>query len=601
MTHILHLSDLHFGGGHHFAQDDAERQARPTLAKAVADALERSGSPDVDLLVLSGDLLSNDQSNDRDRAKQGLEELIGALGIQPRQVLCVPGNHDLTWAPDRRDEKFYFYDEVVDGVKATGASDELPRVVPVTGEGSERPLAFVLMNSCLIENQELAGLGEIGEQQLEGVQRAMAESGVSKSTHTIVAVVHHHLLPVLPRERLHDRNRPEQGPIQGPSLMLDAVAALQRFAEMGVLLVLHGHRHRSAVLHYEDALDGVPPVRIVAAGSCGARGGAHRHFFSIQTTADRVLVSSFDESDRNGDRFELAPTKTVNVLRTPKRVLAVGSDRAPAGGDAPLPMLEDYCPADAEGRELDVQIDGAQDRDGLGITEDRSDLNVVMFSVSDCPTARKELRRAIAELPTQSLWRHGGQRQVWLLGMYDLLGYWDLAVRLRIGNGVDPRWIIDYLDAWLRDVKLRSRDDGLFSRRVTLDVRREASSIRELLVSGREPIERRVLGDTADYERLRCQRSFVWIDLGSEQDRILDQLATAVEKDPHAAAIIESASLGDQVLLLETFSACGQSSEIARLNRVIEPVLARWACQKYTLTCYGYDEEPLIPAEPVPA
>jgi hypothetical protein len=134
-----------------------------------------------------------------------------------------------------------------------------------------------------------------------------------------------------------------------------------------------------------------------------------------------------------------------------------------------------------------------------------------------------------------------------------------------------------------------------------LDVTREANSVRELLTELNEPVKRRMLGDTDAYDRLRCQRSLIWIELGADSGEVLDQLADAIETAPEVAAIVESASLDDQVLLLETFSACGQSSEIAHLNRLIEPVLANWHRQKYTLTCYGYDETPLIVGERVAA
>jgi 3',5'-cyclic AMP phosphodiesterase CpdA len=606
MTRILHLSDLHFGDGHHFVLGDASPGSRPKLADAVTAALQQESIADIDQVVISGDLFDADQSKDLYHATDGIKELVDGLGIDPGRVLCVPGNHDLTWDLDFKTKKFRFYDDAVRSIGAVGLSDEMPHVV--IREGDCRPLAFVLLNSCRIETQQLAGLGEVGSEQLNDVVSRLQSAHISADTHTIVAVMHHHLLPIVAHEeKLYDPHGTAHDTVR-PSLVIDAVKVLQRLAEIGVPLVLHGHQHHSAILRYEDVLHERAPVAILAAGSCGTSGvNMHRHFSVIEIDDERTNVRSFIEDDTDHDRF-ITGRRTELVIGggMPQPVVGEGNTDAHAQGKVmSLPMADkdEYCEADQEGRSVDLAPEPVEQA-GEDPDDDNSDLCVLFFSVADCPTARAAVRQALSALPGESFWQKQ-EPYVLLLGMYDLLGNWDLAVRLRIGDGVKPSRVSKYLDEQLQAANQRQKkgpfSQGPFSKAMLLEVTREANSVRELLTESNEPVKRRILGDTDAYDRLRCQRSLIWIELGADSREVLDWLADAIETAPEVAAIIESASLDDQVLLLETFSACGQSSEIAHLNRLIEPVLANWHRQKYTLTCYGYDETPLIIGERVAA
>lgn len=603
MTRILHLSDLHFGKGHHFALGDASPDSRPKLADAVIAALQQESIADIDRVVISGDLFDADQSKDLHHATDGIKELVDELGIDPGRVLCVPGNHDLTWDLDFKTKKFRFYDEAVRSIGAVGLTDDMPCVAIC--DGDRRPLAFVLLNSCRIETQQLAGLGEIGNKQLNDVASRLQAEHVSADTHTIVAVMHHHLLPIVAHEeKLYDPKGAAHDTVR-PSLVVDAVKVLQRLAEIGVPLVLHGHQHHSAILRYEDVLHERAPVTILAAGSCGTYGAnMHRHFSVIEIDDERSSVRSFIEEDTDHDRFVTdRTTELVIGGGTPQPVPGEGGAEADAQGQVmPLPMAGEgeYCEADQEGRSVDLAPEPIEQA-GEDPGDDNSDLCVLFFSVADCPTARAVVRKALSALPGESIWQKQ-EPYVLLLGMYDLLGNWDLAVRLRIGDGVKPSRVAKYLDEQLQAANQRQKKgpfSGPFSKAMLLEVTREANSVRELLTESNEPVKRRILGDTDAYDRLRCQRSLIWIELGADSHEVLDRLADAIETAPEVAAIVESASLDDQVLLLETFSACGQSSEIAHLNRLIEPVLANWQRQKYTLTCYGYDETPLTVGEGV--
>jgi predicted phosphodiesterase len=599
MTRVLHLSDLHFGESHHFSQGHPSG-SRSTAAEAVQEALGSAEAGPVDWLVVSGDWFSKDLGKDLAHAKDGLKQLIGSLGVDPQKVLCVPGNHDLTWESAFSNNKFRFYDELVESVPGVrGVTDDLPLIVsePAT-TGAPRPLAFVLMNSSRLETKSLAGIGEIGSTQMKAAKEQLLGAGISSETHTIIAVIHHHLLPIVAREKyVQDQAGTASQKVETPSLVLDAVAALQGLAEMGVSLVMHGHQHKPAILRYQDVLHHRPPLLVLAAGSCASKEGVRRQFFTLESRESEIDIRSFQESSEDEDRFVPSERTSLPVgsplagqsipsLELPLATHVNGSN----GIDAQSGLAATFCEADTHGRNVALAPELEQTEEER--REDTSDLYVMMLSVADCPKARDVVRTAIRDLPKERVWK-GMNPQVALLGMYDLLGNWDLCVRLRIARGANPTSIRGYLERRLEKEGLR-RNKGLFSASEELNVTHEAPSIRQLRTRGAALAHRRMLGSTEDYDRLRCQRSFVWIDLGVSHDPVLQELAKAVEEEPEVAAIIESASLSAQTLLLETFSACGQSTEIARLNRQIEPVLATWGRQKYTLSCYGYDEESLV-------
>src|SRR5690242_16583765 len=109
MFTILHLSDLHFGAHHHFRQNPND-PAAPTLADAVTRALEARNDPlKFDALLLSGDFFSNNPPGELYFARDMCQELIGRLKVPEKRILCVPGNHDLTWDEQFKQAPFRFY------------------------------------------------------------------------------------------------------------------------------------------------------------------------------------------------------------------------------------------------------------------------------------------------------------------------------------------------------------------------------------------------------------------------------------------------------------------------------------------------------------
>src|SRR5687767_6177391 len=175
MIRILHLSDLHFGASHHFPMTRHDAGTH-RFADAIFSALESHNSVDpIDAIVISGDFLDKQQVEDRVHAEQNLKELLVKLNVSADRLLCVPGNHDLTWDRQFLDNspyaKFRFYDDLMERVGATASQrSNLPRVEIIQGQSGDKPVALCLLSSCELESESMAGFGRVTERQLDDLK-----------------------------------------------------------------------------------------------------------------------------------------------------------------------------------------------------------------------------------------------------------------------------------------------------------------------------------------------------------------------------------------------------------------------------------------------
>lgn len=86
---LLHLSDLHF------ATND---QATVSYAQLAADLRQQGVTDRLDALVVSGDLVNRAEPAEYDAARLFLEHLMSGFGLSARQIVLVPGNHDVSWS-----------------------------------------------------------------------------------------------------------------------------------------------------------------------------------------------------------------------------------------------------------------------------------------------------------------------------------------------------------------------------------------------------------------------------------------------------------------------------------------------------------------------
>ncbi|NEP26999.1 HEAT repeat domain-containing protein, partial [Moorena sp. SIO3I6] len=101
--YILHLSDLHI---------TTPEQATNWSNQLAQDLAQDLQIPHLDGLILSGDIANYSTPQEYQAAQQFLDNLRQDFPLDPKQIVLVPGNHDLNWqlaedAYDLRDRKKY--------------------------------------------------------------------------------------------------------------------------------------------------------------------------------------------------------------------------------------------------------------------------------------------------------------------------------------------------------------------------------------------------------------------------------------------------------------------------------------------------------------
>lgn len=270
---ILHLSDLHFA---------AMDQATVWYSQVAADLREQQVDR-LDALVVSGDLSNHADPLEYDAARRFLEQLMSGFALSARQVVLVPGNHDVSWPLSEAAYQPYrrtrypgtlapgAYIEHSGGIVEVRDDEayrkrfqpfaELYRAI----KGIEYPLAyedqaivsdladpgvcFVGLNSAWEIDQHYRDRASIHPVALANALLAL---GARPAGQLRVAVFHH--------------------PIHGgeDSRLRDA-AFLQQLSQHGFELALHGHVHRAgAELYRYDRVENGRRIEIVAAGTFGA-------------------------------------------------------------------------------------------------------------------------------------------------------------------------------------------------------------------------------------------------------------------------------------------------------------------------------------------
>lgn len=580
MFNLLHLSDLHFGEDHHFHQHSKEKAFKKTVAEAIMEAIHQSEliapGEAIDHLHLGGDFFSKNQGDDLLRAKNGIDSLLKIFALDVAKISLIPGNHDLTWNTDH----FLSTDFYSNLCQQLGVNDitSKPSLIKIGETPSSKAIYLGLLNSCAVESKELAGIGMVGDRALGEIRNAFLSA---EKDSVLLLALHHHVLPISPREAIP---APQNSHL---SITLDAVAILNCAAEMEASLIMHGHQHRACLLSYRNELGPHNhQLHIAAAGSVGAKYGGPRQFFLHRIGDHKINIHLFQQSRHDENKFELVHNN-ISV---------------------PLPHIHRQvqtcavCVNDAELRFLTrSEIHEPENLDDA----DWSNLYLVHLSVVYCPKAREIVRRCINSLVASGI-------KCRLEGMYDLLGKWDLLLRIRVGRRTDfDEDISNPIYQALVDARMMERpgEEGYFrfDPEGVLNVKRELPSVEQWRIDlrphtkKREPgqkIKRRLLKNTEAYEKKRCQRAFLYHKLPDNTRKandiivgVANKLQEAIDNLKFGSDLIEAIYVADNAVVIECFMTCADSLSINVINRTIESVLARENLQKFTMTCYAYDEE----------
>lgn len=237
-----------------------------------------------------------------------------------------------------------------------------------------------------------------------------------------------------------------------------------------------------------------------------------------------------------------------------------------------------------------------------------SDTLILLFSVTSGHKTRELIKDVVTDPNSFGLLGGGLPKPKYLqvVGMYELIGNWDLAVFIRT-HTANPTTLIRHLR---REILIRANEEpfppahergGQFGRFQAITVNWERSSLN---ANDHSPIRRTVFEDARDYERQGHTRSFVVIDATPNEERdptsmkgVIKGMHSAVSTDPMAPPV-ECVYVGTQLLVVELMSTSPGATDITKFNRLIEPGIAEIAVQKYTLLSYEYDEQPYGWGEP---
>ncbi|WP_424099961.1 HEAT repeat domain-containing protein [Moorena producens] len=274
--YILHLSDLHITTG---------EQATLWSNQLAQDLIQDLDIPHLDALILSGDIANYSTPEEYQAAQQFLDNLRQDFRLDPKQIVLVPGNHDLNWklaedAYDLRDRKNYqgtltegHYIKVTEEVIRVRDEAKYQQRFAHFSQFYEaikaQPYPLDYDQQAIIDyfpdqNLLILGLNSAWELDHHFTDRASIHSGALSNALTEIRrkpdyrnclklAVWHHALNSAGSDRITDQG------------------FIQQLAVAGFRFFLHGHIHRAetSLFRYDLSRDGRKLDRICA-GTFGA-------------------------------------------------------------------------------------------------------------------------------------------------------------------------------------------------------------------------------------------------------------------------------------------------------------------------------------------
>ena len=263
------ISDLHFGR-HARSKDLCPHADGPSLDEKFQDAFIefiRAQNIKCDFLILPGDVAEIADPLEVELVSRFVKRAARALGVLQKNIVFVPGNHDVDWAvlaaghnPVRWGQRYdpirfrdYIFRKLV-GEKGKSVLDD-----PYLALWKMGDIQVVGFNSSWNDNEKaLLHYGEISLSQLTALETLLAT--VDKSPDVLrVFLVHHHPISY-------------DNPVPGEpdfSQMVNNEQLLQLLRQNYFDLLIHGHTHQPRFQIHQR--DGSVPMGILAAGSFSLR------------------------------------------------------------------------------------------------------------------------------------------------------------------------------------------------------------------------------------------------------------------------------------------------------------------------------------------
>lgn len=208
---LAHLSDLHFG--------NPKGHLRRTHLEQILGTIFKDLSTD-SYLVISGDITFQGQPIGYTEALEAFKLAIEQAGFSEKRIILCPGNHDLVKESAGR-PNFTTFDEWSSSVRNDKACTFANRSVRhICHEIAD----FLILNSAYHGNHTY---GMIDRPTLLEEIRGLEQKSPARKRPRI-AVLHHHLIPVLENDVSVTRN---------------AYGLIETLQNSGFTLILHGHQH----------------------------------------------------------------------------------------------------------------------------------------------------------------------------------------------------------------------------------------------------------------------------------------------------------------------------------------------------------------------
>jgi len=268
--YILHLSDLHFGAKN---VDVTERRLKKLIQKQVA-SLDEDDSLN---FVITGDISDSPDQKNANSYRNFSEDIEERYGRKP---ICVLGNHDIN----------------NHGLAFWRGKQHLANIVgnyPMTKILEEPKAILLLFNS---NTKGKLAQGEIGSSQMSEMGNLL--DGVENiEKYLLIAVLHHHLVPIVRPEHYDDRwyrRIIPRGLLDEVLRLNDADVFMEWLKRRNVRFVLHGHKH--IPFHAEHG-----GIQIISCGSSTGqivhkeRGKTYISYNLIKINKDTVTCTLFVE------------------------------------------------------------------------------------------------------------------------------------------------------------------------------------------------------------------------------------------------------------------------------------------------------------------
>jgi predicted phosphodiesterase len=303
---VLHLSDIHLGDHYPFRkpgssglEDRALRSAGELLSHDL-DRLKLAGR--IDSLIVSGDFTSRGKIGEFRRARDVIQDLLQATGLDQERLLVIAGNHDLDWAPEGQDHKvaetgvsrdnYAMFREILDK-----PGDPPAELLAIPSRAGGTVLRLLALDSNYVEGEKAGGIGFIDPEAFDFARRLLREDAPLHPGQELATwiVVHHHVVPV---NSVEVKNALQHK----VSVMGNAAHLLEFAAEIRAEVILHGHEHQPLVTvsrrwSIDSSIPDFHPVVILGAGSFSSPytdlGPFRRnHYFLLYRRAGDLIVRS---------------------------------------------------------------------------------------------------------------------------------------------------------------------------------------------------------------------------------------------------------------------------------------------------------------------